>query len=91
MTAGGRVAAFRAEASGLVDELLAALKPADRDALELRLTAGDSVLRLAINLVPEFSVALYVAIHDTDPPRTVLIASYPEPPQGASSAPDLLN
>ncbi len=76
--AADQLAEFRLALAALVDELVGALEPPDRDAIATRLDAGDATLRLACDVAPRFRVALYLAIADPDP-RYVTIASYPAP------------
>lgn len=83
-----RLATFRVALAELVDELVGSLAPSDRDAIATRLDAGDATLRLACNIAPAFTLALYLAIADQEPPRFVTIATHGIVPPAPSPAPE---
>ena len=82
--------AFKPALAAFVDGLMAHVDVRALAALD-EMLAGDVVtLRLAVNVAPDLSVALYAFNHDT-PPRVELIASYGTEPPTVDGQAGLLN
>ena len=67
--------AFTAAAAAYVDALVDELPEAERDAIASEIDAG-ATLRLATNVAPSLSIALYL-VKATDPPTCVVVAAWP--------------
>lgn len=87
----GRLVDFRTALDALVDELVGALAPGDRDSIATAIDTG-ATLRLACDVAPRFTAVLYLGIGQGEHRRFVTIARHGTvaPPADEASHPDAI-